>query len=509
MWRSIPIGSATGCGSAAFAILLLATPATPQAITGRAVDANTGTPVEGVAIALLDSLGTTRGSVLSDSAGEFSIAVPAPGAYALWVNRIGYQTVQTRPIDIWGAETVEVEILLDVRAVELDPLTVVGRRRENLRQRDLREYRERVEYYGEPHLGSIKLFTREYLEGWGAFTVEDMLRFYPTLFRRSGRNCLPRVYIDGRLRTGRWVDILEELMELRIYEIEGIEFYSGFGPTNSRFVDPNGCGVALVWTRPFVTAEQEVYLAVVTGSLGAEDHRVGTARYFRGSYAKERFAVDRALRPEVFPLGRRLRSLSPQAGGRGVTVDSTWAYRPPAWDEPDLLVTAPVTPSSERAVGTLFWTGDWELEHVGGDEVALDSVTQAVIDFETRLLWEDAVAQLPEGERDVEMRIERDEVRAFEPDLIVVCRYPVIGDNDRRGSFFLVYSPLAGYVLHGTFGHPEWHPDAMLTAIKPYLYFRIEGDAHLYALAARAAAWKYSDWIIMDVQTGAAVLEAY
>jgi hypothetical protein len=163
MWRSIPIGSATGCGSAAFAILLLATPATPQAITGRAVDANTGTPVEGVAIALLDSLGTTRGSVLSDSAGEFSIAVPAPGAYALWVNRIGYQTVQTRPIDIWGAETVEVEILLDVRAVELDPLTVVGRRRENLRQRDLREYRERVEYYGEPHLGSIKLFTRDRL----------------------------------------------------------------------------------------------------------------------------------------------------------------------------------------------------------------------------------------------------------------------------------------------------------------------------------------------------------
>jgi hypothetical protein len=132
-----------------------------------------------------------------------------------------------------------------------------------------------------------------------------------------------------------------------------------------------------------------------------------------------------------------------------------------------------------------------------------------VIDFETRLLWEDAVAQLPEDERDVEMRIEHDDVRAFGPDLIVVCRYPVIGDYDRRGSFFLVYSPLAGYVLHGTFGHPEWHPDAMLTAIKPYLYFRIEGDAHLYALAARAAAWKYSDWIIMDVQTGAAVLEAY
>ena len=37
----------------------------------------------------------------------------------------------------------------------------------------------------------------------------------------------------------------------------------------------------------------------------------------------------------------------------------------------------------------------------------------------------------------------------------------------------------------------------------------IEGEEHLYALALRSAAWEYSDWIILDVGTGAAVLEAY
>jgi hypothetical protein len=242
--------------------------------------------------------------------------------------------------------------------------------------------------------------------------------------------------------------------------------------------------------------------------MGTADTILETARYFRGSYTEDRFTGDKAVRPEVFPLGRPLRSLGPQARGDNVTVDSLWPYRPPAWDEPDLLVAVRPTRSS-GAEGTLFWAGELAIEHVAGREVSLDSVTRAAIEFETQLRWQEAVDQLPEGERDVEMRIERDDVRAFGPDLMVVCRYPVIGDDDRRGLFTIVFSPLAGYVLHGTFGHPAWHPDAMLTAIQPYLYFRIEGDTRLYALAARTAAWEYSDWVILDVQTGAAVLEAY
>ena len=192
-----------------------------------------------------------------------------------------------------------------------------------------------------------------------------------------------------------------------------------------------------------------------------------------------------------------------------VTVDSLGPYNPPAWDVPDLMVTAQPRLSSEGTAGILFWAGEWDVERAEGREVALDSVVQALIEFETRRLWDEAVDQLPEGKRDLEMSIERDDVRAFGSDLVAVYRYPVIGSSDRRGWFFLVYSPLAGQVLHGTFGHPEWHPDATLTAIRPHLYFRIEGDTRLYALAARVAAWKRSDWIILDVLTGAPVLEAY
>lgn len=501
--------AAVRCGSTALAVLLLATPATAQVIAGRILDANNRAPIEAAAIALFDTLGATRGSTMSDSAGEFTVAAPASGTYVLWVTRIGYQTAQTRPIDVRSGEMVEVELLLDVRAVELDPLTVVGRRRENLRERDLREFRERVEYYGEPHLGSTKLFTREFLVGWEAFTVADLFRFYPGLFRSAGRACVPRVYMDGRLMTGRWSDIVEELLYLAIYDIEGIEFYSGFGPTNSRFVDPNDCGVALVWTRPFVAADQEAYLAVVTGSTATEDETRGTARYFRGSYAEGRFKPDKSVDPAVFKYGEPLQCLNPTTQVQAVTVDSLWPYRPPAWHEPDFLVTARPAVSSEGAAGTLFWAGELEIEQAAGREVALDSVAQGLIEVATRWLWDDAVDQLPEGERDLQLSIERDDVRAFGSDLIAVHRYALIGSDDRRGWFFLVYSPLAGQVLHGTFGHPEWHPDAILTAIRPYLYFRIEDDTRLYALAARVAAWRRSDWIIFDVQGGVPVLESY
>jgi hypothetical protein len=490
--------------SPALAVLLLASPAASQVISGRAVDADTGEPVDGVLITLLDRLDEAHADVVSDSAGKFIILVPARGTYVLRAERIGYETARTRPIRIAADEALEVGLQLHVRPVELEELAVVVRRRETLRERDLREFFERVERYGEPHLGSIRIFTRDFLEGWDAFRVRDFLRFHSPRWRRGGSPCTPEWFLDGRP-----IRLMLGFGDIPIWDIVGMEFYTGVGPVETRFWDLDACGVVLIWSKPFVAGEPRAYLGVATGSMEMGDRSLGTARYFRGFYTKGRFMVDKNVVPGVFPLGRPLECLSPEVPVRTVTVDSLWRYRPPAWDEPDLLVTAQPARSSEGAAGTLFWTGELEIEQVAGREVTLDSAVQAVIEFETQSLWEDAVAQLPEGERDLEMSVERDEARAFVPDLVVVQRYPVIGSDDRRGSFFLVYSHLAGYVLHGTFGHPQWHPDATLTAIEPYLYFRVEGDARLYALAARTAAWEYSDWVILNVDTGAAVLEAY
>jgi hypothetical protein len=326
-------------------------------------------------------------------------------------------------------------------------------------------------------------------------------------FTRYGTrtDCAPAVYVDRMYmgQEGYDVSIDEVVIPL---EVEAVEAYAGPASLPAAFAGPRSrCGVIVVWTRrgpaTVAAAEQQAYLGVVTGT--------GTARYFRGIHTQGQFTVDRGVAPDVFPLGQPLRCLSSQGEEMTVTVDSLGQYRPAAWNEPDLMVTVQPGHSPEQTAGVLFWTGGSEIEGAEGREVTLDSVARELIEVETRWLWGEAVDQLPRGERDIEMSIERDDVRAFGPDLIAVHRYPVIGSSDRRGWFFLVYSPLAGQVLHANFGHPEWHPDASLIAIRPHLYFRIEGDPRLYALAARVAAWKRSDWIILDVLTGAPVLEAY
>ncbi len=227
-----------------FAILLLATPAASQIVAGRVVDASDNAALDGVTITLVDTLAATHREVVSNAAGEFFIVVTAPGTYLLRASRLGYATTQTPPIEIGDGEVVEVEVRLDVEAVESEPLTVVVRRRETQRERDLREYYERVEQYGESQLGST-IYTREILEEWDALSLEEAFRFY-IRWRPYGRGCDPKVFLDGQPRRGRF---LEGFGFMSVSKVEGIELYAGGGPGRSRFSDPDGCGVVLVWTR--------------------------------------------------------------------------------------------------------------------------------------------------------------------------------------------------------------------------------------------------------------------
>jgi hypothetical protein len=227
-----------------FAILLLATPATSQIITGRVVDASDSAAVGGVTITLVDTLAVTHREVVNNAAGEFIIAITAAGKYLLRASRLGYATTQTPPIEIGDGEVVEVEVRLDVEAVQLEPLTVVMRRRETRRERDLREYYGRVEHYGEAHLGST-IYTRELLEEWDAFSVEEVFRSYIRL-RPFGGGCDPKVFLDGQQLYGPF---LEDLRFMSVSNVEGIELYAGSGPERGRFWDPDGCGVVLVWKR--------------------------------------------------------------------------------------------------------------------------------------------------------------------------------------------------------------------------------------------------------------------
>ncbi len=227
------------------AILLLATPAASQIVAGRVVDASDDAPIDGVAIALVDTLAATRREVVTNAAGEFIIVFSNPGTYLLRASHLGYATAETPPIEIGDGEVVEVELRLDVEAVALEPLAVVVRRAENQREHDLRGYYERIERYGEPHVGSTQIYTRDVLADWDAFSLEDAFRDY-LRWLPSGSNCDPKVFLDGRQMYGPF---LGDLASMSVSNVEGIELYAGAGPGKSRFWDPNGCGVVLLWTR--------------------------------------------------------------------------------------------------------------------------------------------------------------------------------------------------------------------------------------------------------------------
>lgn len=224
---------------------LLPTPATAQIVTGRVLDASDNDPIEGVQIALIDNTDATRREVVSNSAGEFIILFNTPGTYLLRASRIGYATAETRPIPIGEGEVVEVELRLDVEAVEVEPLAVVVRRPETQRERDLRRYHERIERYGERHVGPTQIYTREALANWDAYSLEELFGSY-LLWRPYGSDCSPKVFLDGRPVYGPF---LGDAGLMSVSNIEGIELYAGSGAKGSRFWDPDGCGVVVVWTR--------------------------------------------------------------------------------------------------------------------------------------------------------------------------------------------------------------------------------------------------------------------
>lgn len=233
-------GRPPGCVVALLsASLLCATPATSQIVTGRVVDAS-DEPVGGVAIVLLDTLAAEGREVVSNASGVFFLAARAPGTYRLRASH-GEATVETRLIEIGEGEAVEVELKVDA-AQEAEPLEIVRRRRETRREKDVREFYERVEVYGERAVGSTQIYSRASLEQYDALSLAEFFTLY-SRWTPYGSGCSPKAFVDGQPRALRNVNFL------RISTFEGIELYSGSGPTRSRFWDPDGCGVVLVWTN--------------------------------------------------------------------------------------------------------------------------------------------------------------------------------------------------------------------------------------------------------------------
>lgn len=96
-----------------------------QSVEGRLRDGDTGEPVQGAMVLLLDPTGEVKSGFLTNPEGRFSLRAPKPGRYTVRAERIGVETVSA-VVDFQGAETLFLELDTKMVPLALDRLVVSG-----------------------------------------------------------------------------------------------------------------------------------------------------------------------------------------------------------------------------------------------------------------------------------------------------------------------------------------------------------------------------------------------
>lgn len=119
--------AAVGCAFSGLA--WVAPPAGAQRIEGNLVDRDTGSGIPGAFVMAVDTAGIARAGSLTDDAGRFHIALPSAGSYALSVQRIGYRSTTSEPIEVSPGQTRTHRMEVPTEAVVLADLEVSAERR--------------------------------------------------------------------------------------------------------------------------------------------------------------------------------------------------------------------------------------------------------------------------------------------------------------------------------------------------------------------------------------------
>jgi hypothetical protein len=244
-------------------------PASGQRIEGRVLEAETHQPIPWAALTLLDITFTAVMGATADEAGRFAFEAPAPGAYYLLVEALGYQPGLDGILELGEGGSISVDFYLRPRPLELDSLRVaVARLRVNRGLSD-------SGFYDRMKMGGGTFITPEEIERRNPREVTEVFRAVPDLVvrregvagtrimlprpmahgSRGGLWCNPRVYIDGvqvvnnPLTEARAAGFLLE-EEISVSDIGAVEVHTRsttiplvYGGTQE------GCGVIMIWTR--------------------------------------------------------------------------------------------------------------------------------------------------------------------------------------------------------------------------------------------------------------------
>ena len=115
-------------------LLLGAAPcaAAAQVVTGTVVEEETGAPVPGAVLELVDEAGRVSGSGISGAAGAFRLQAPGPGLFRVRTSRLGYYTT-TVAVNLGAGAEERLRIAIAQEAITLQDMRVSARSRCDVR----------------------------------------------------------------------------------------------------------------------------------------------------------------------------------------------------------------------------------------------------------------------------------------------------------------------------------------------------------------------------------------
>lgn len=216
----------------------------PRTLAGIVTD-TARSPIPGVEVGLLEGREIVR-SLRTRDDGRFELTHLPHGKTSIVVRRLGYQprvyTIQIRE----GATRAFVPIVLDAMPAELEKVIVMARvAASGGRLKDFYERKSRSAW------GSF--IDQEQIERRRPAWMSDMLRMIPgvrVISTRTGRHlvrlrgCAPTLWLDGMALRGTEVDDV-----VFPSDVAGVEVYRSQAGMPAQFMDMNGCGAIVVWTR--------------------------------------------------------------------------------------------------------------------------------------------------------------------------------------------------------------------------------------------------------------------
>lgn len=247
-------------------LIVAASSAEAQYLHGRVIDRVSGEPVASAAVLVVNPDESIRSGAITDRDGMFNLRT-TPGTFLLRVQRVGYTTTGSIPLELARTDTLNFEVKLSVLAVAIDSLTVTtvagG-------PRDPSGFFRRQSGVAGRFLGPYEVERRrpvspaDLLHDIPGFQVLPRTGGYRVLMTGRNRRCIPTVYVDGLLahrgtQTDRLAQAADDdgvLLEALVNAnaIRAMEAYQSgaTAPVRFRPVGPIGggdCGVLVFWTR--------------------------------------------------------------------------------------------------------------------------------------------------------------------------------------------------------------------------------------------------------------------